>query len=91
MPHRTHTPGPWHVDPTHALCIEGADGNVALVNLARASKADAHLIAAAPELLDALTDAAQTARNYYMLFHDEQWRERLARWDAVIAKARGVR
>jgi hypothetical protein len=36
------------------LCIEARDGNVALVNLARANEADARLIAAAPELLAAL-------------------------------------
>ncbi len=50
-----HTPGPWRVDPTHSLCIESAaHGNIGLVNIARSSEADARLIAAAPELLQAL-------------------------------------
>ena len=51
-----HTPGPWHCDEScGGLAIESkAHGNVGLVNLARASKADAQLIAAAPELLHAL-------------------------------------
>lgn len=45
-----HTPGPWRVDPDHPLCVEANDGNVCLVNLARASRADAELIARAPDL-----------------------------------------
>jgi hypothetical protein len=49
-----HTPGPWRIDPEHPLCIESGRGNIALVNLARASEADARLIAAAPEMLEAL-------------------------------------
>ena len=47
----SHTPGPWHVYERNSLCIESAAGNIALVNLARASEADARLIAAAPDLL----------------------------------------
>jgi hypothetical protein len=49
-----HTPGPWHTDSTvDGLAIESAShGNIGLVNLARASKADARLIAAAPDLVD---------------------------------------
>lgn len=43
------TPGPWKVDPKHPLCIESGEGNIGLVNLARASEADARLIAAAPD------------------------------------------
>lgn len=55
----SHSPGPWHVLPTNPLCIEAADGNVGLVNLARGSEADAHLIAAAPELLEALRELVE--------------------------------
>jgi hypothetical protein len=53
----SHTPGPWRVDPTHPLCIESDRGNIGLVNIARASEADARLIAAAPELFTALRAA----------------------------------
>lgn len=53
-----HTPGPWHVYSRNSLCVESATGNIALVNLARASEADARLIAAAPDLLAALKDLA---------------------------------
>ena len=47
-----HTPGPWRVLPTNDCVIESEKhGNIALVNLARMSAADARLIAAAPDLL----------------------------------------
>ena len=47
-----HTPGPWRVSPTNDCVIESEKhGNIALVNLARMSAADARLIAAAPDLL----------------------------------------
>lgn len=48
-----HTPGPWRVDAScGGLAIESVShGSIGIVNLARASKADARLIAAAPDLL----------------------------------------
>ena len=47
-----HTPGPWRVGEHNHCVIESArHGNIALVNLARMSAADARLIAAAPDLL----------------------------------------
>jgi hypothetical protein len=48
-----HTPGPWHLFERNHLCIESDTGNVALCNLARNSEADARLIAAAPDGLEA--------------------------------------
>ena len=46
------TPGPWRVDEQNHCVIESArHGNIAIVNLARMSAADAHLIASAPDLL----------------------------------------
>lgn len=39
------------------------------------------------ELLDALKDAVQVARNYYMLFHDETWQARFTKWESAIAHA----
>lgn len=47
------------------------------------------LLNAAPDLLDALKDAAQIAGDYYAMFHDEKWGDRRARWGAAIAKAEG--
>lgn len=55
----SHTPGPWRVDPTHSLCIESNHGNIGLVNLARASKADARLIAAAPRMYELIAKLAK--------------------------------
>lgn len=52
----SHTPGPWSVYERNPLCIESPHGNIGLVNLARASEADARLIAAAPDLLAALKE-----------------------------------
>jgi len=51
----THTPGPWRVD--YAMGIRGADEKVVAYILSDASidpAPDAQLIAAAPELLEAL-------------------------------------
>lgn len=49
-----HTPGPWFVLKKDSACIEAPSGNVAVANLARMSNADVRLIAAAPDLLQAL-------------------------------------
>jgi hypothetical protein len=49
-----HTPGPWFLLTKNHCCVEASSGNVAVTNLARMSLADAQLIAAAPELLEAL-------------------------------------
>jgi hypothetical protein len=53
-----HTPGPWKVTEdgslihnNHVFCIEGA--NSELLVYGQVTKADAHLMAAAPDLLEA--------------------------------------
>jgi hypothetical protein len=51
MAETSHTPGPWFLFKPGSACIESPSGNIAVTNLARASLADARLIAAAPELL----------------------------------------
>ena len=59
-----HTPGPWAIEPSWA---ERCDGSVAIVNrehmrddwdvcMVHSTEANAHLIAAAPELLEALME-----------------------------------
>ena len=87
-----HTPGPWVWRDGRLI----APGRLPLIHMSGdfeanvcLTEADTALIAAAPELLVALKDAAETARNYYMLFHDETWKERLSKWDAAIARAEG--
>jgi len=76
-----HTPGPWTVD---RLCIQAPDGNVALVNLARASDADARLIAAAPDLLEACQMVWKMAVAWEPLTPGD-----IAEVKAAIAKAQG--
>jgi hypothetical protein len=49
----THTPGPWTVSQPSGNYIDTSTGSVAALTYG-ASKADAHLIAAAPDLLAAL-------------------------------------
>lgn len=54
MSDTTHTPGPWTVSQPSEKYIDTATGSVAALTYG-ATKADAHLIAAAPDLLAALT------------------------------------
>lgn len=102
----SHTPGPWevvrhsHVDGDLWLSVnqhadaQGMKAWIAEIKYLTTEEerqwANARLISAAPDMLAALKDAVQTARNYYAMFHDETWKERLAKWDAAIAKAEGA-
>lgn len=38
-----------------------------------------------PQAVDALKEAVETARHYYMLFHDDRWKARLEKWEAAIS------
>ena len=53
MTDATHTPGPWTVSKPSGNYIDTATGSIAALTYG-ATKADAHLIAAAPDLLVAL-------------------------------------
>lgn len=81
-----HTPGPWFVDE---LCIESAvHGNIGLINIARRSKADARLFAAAPDLLEALR--VYVAYDEYINGPDgDPSTDRLQKAKAALAKAGG--
>lgn len=81
-----HTPGPWHLFERNSLCIESASGNVALCNLARNSEADAKLIAAAPDLLAALTSLLSAEK-----LDDGDPVLDKARFDAAAAIAKATR
>ena len=71
-----HTPGPWKILPGNEQCIGGTvisganDYHVATATRTPEECANAHLIAAAPELLEALRDISATAgmivEAYYM-------------------------
>ena len=81
-----HTPGPWRVD--HGSMLDGVNvitpRNEWICYLGMASRpdvvADANLIAAAPELLEALEDAVRDSES------PGQWLDEAR---AAIAKARG--
>ena len=79
------TPGPWYVD---GLAIQaGPNNNVGLVNLARASVADARLIAAAPDMAEALRDAVQLIDQIALVLDRPIIDARLPRIRAALAKA----
>lgn len=80
-----HTPGPW-ISIEVGLIIAKGGHTVALIptnNAWMPVKDNARLIAAAPDLLDALVCAAQSAGFQYMTY---ETREMI---DAAIAKATG--
>lgn len=75
------TPGPWTAKPfdrTWVVCFGGDEYLIGGVHLNR--EANARLIAAAPELLEALKDA-------YPYIDNNHLRQRIG---AVIAKAEGI-
>lgn len=75
--------------------ILGAKGeDVALVKALKEAKANAHLIAAAPELLVALIEIEDEMSAYGELYEpggksDKEWRRRIDQARAAIAKAKG--
>ena len=83
-----HTAGPWFIGPTILTSINTDKKHIAIVNywkdgtdasvFGAEHKANAHLIAAAPELLEALE---KVAKNIYM---PEDWEDEVT---AAIAKA----
>jgi len=107
MTHTTkHTPGPWKAvqhprEHKWAWTIEGADGVVqsiarmGLVDDAQAVAANAHLIAAAPAMYEALVETMRVLRS--LRDNKEEWYtlvtpELLTAWDknkAVLAQADG--
>ena len=77
----THTPGPWKINNDELLSTHGVYGDgffIAEVILAE----DAHLIAATPELLDALERILEQAEQYGHKSENDAAR-------AAIAKAKG--
>jgi hypothetical protein len=88
MPQSKHTPGPWAYrkafDTSQTFYIEGPDGSWLCKSTISATEANARLIAAAPELLEALKDAMATFANVQFP-HGEYRFMGMAR--AAIAKA----
>lgn len=88
-----HTPGPWTVGGARTLKVWGGPSPRDVIcepwHVAVGSrKANAHLIAAAPEMLEALKelDAHWSAVGPYAIGHDG---ERASKIKALIAKAEG--
>ena len=90
-----HTPGPWVARPDPNACLEddwcvGIGDSLANIDkVAVCSKQDAHLIAAAPDLLEALKYCRQKIE--YMRTHGEWYSPGRATEmaEAAIAKATG--
>ena len=91
-----HTPGPWVIDwNVSRLDIFGADETTLVASLRRsflsqaideAARSNARLIAAAPDLLDSLSEIFDYAGGADSALHDEYVMDRAR---AAIAKAEG--
>ena len=84
-----HTPGPWRLDEgqsSRVYLIDGKDGAVGeLVFAETRNPADARLIAAAPELLEALQELMDDDAPWDGM----RWADACDKARAAIAKARG--
>jgi hypothetical protein len=87
-----HTPGPWKVDAPYILEIQSSDGqHVATVRHTPdwLEAANAHLIAAAPDLLAALERFVELFRDLSPDAAGEDLLAAVAGGSAAIAKAKG--
>jgi hypothetical protein len=96
-----HTPGPWTISPHNTFYILSPTGAVGAVfnrahltleaegreRLVAECEANARLIAAAPELLDALTDILRIARAATLHSGGDHNKKRIAKAVAAIRKA----
>lgn len=91
-----HTPGPWYLVGITGMAsgmgyyAVTSDGEVEICALRDRPIGDARLIAAAPDLLEAL-EALVAEQNGPPLpgRHEASWREAMAKAEAAIAKAKG--
>ena len=88
-----HTPGPWVVTRTkRATTVTEVDGSeiasVFMLGIVEQGRANAALIAAAPELLAVLLDARELV-DYLANVGNEAAEECFRRIEAVVAKANG--
>lgn len=97
-----HTPGPWSVYDDHYTIQDGIEiRRLEIIALGKTiariytsvpeqDTPNARLIAAAPELLEALQNAAHRVRWLMQFVDDEEpIREELRAWDALASKAIG--
>jgi hypothetical protein len=66
---KKHTPGPWkHAGGTGGWdCVKPKSGGLAICNLVENNPANATLIAAAPDLLEACKTANNSLNNYFCI------------------------
>jgi hypothetical protein len=91
-----HTPGPWEIGAYESgqMAVDGANGEQVTGFIA---PADARLIAAAPDLLEALKEARatlatalkSTAPDWFVTEEDVKEHLSIKKMDAAIAKATG--
>jgi len=93
-----HTPGPWKVGiipDTENVFVEASDGLIVcevggFVIGKEQAQTNAHLISAAPDLLDALKDVMAWIDNWDPSFtDDDEWDDTDNKVDVAIAKAEG--
>jgi len=99
-----HTPKPWLIEESRSevdsKCIVARGSNVAVVMFrTHEEQANANLIAAAPDMLEALKGSQHLARQFWAKARDGQgsrsantaiiWRREAERLEIVIAKAEG--
>lgn len=95
-----HTPGPWHVSPPPGVVLVVDDHGIAIVEcLDRGTetpyiKANARLIAAAPEMFKALEDLLAYLREFWPLeplfsTYDDRQAIAIADAEAALRKAKG--
>jgi hypothetical protein len=96
MSETKHSPAPWRVSDSHGLCVVNEYGVVAdlgpnLVAVPDNSRADATLIASAPEMLRALKDAEREL-NFIVNTQERRgglYEQALNKIRAAISKAEG--
>lgn len=93
-----HTPGPWYLSDTGNLYSEATDRHIANLdtsmdfkNNSQQLEANARLIAAAPELLEALERASKLLKENAGLFGKDQDRilDNVDYFEAALLKATG--
>lgn len=86
-----HTPGPWQMNPNNhqEILADGRTPANTVVAIVPAGQPDAHLIAAAPEMLEALEQASHYIDACFELRNpNDDERELLKKITAALAKAR---
>jgi hypothetical protein len=97
----THTPGPWtyrplpkdNPDPNRDYWVDDANGSriADILNTGNNAEDNAALVAAAPDLLEALIDLLGHAMEQYRHFESPRGQEEIDRARVAIAKAKAGR